>query len=81
MKGDKQILLTRMEGGQRGRVVDITGGQGVVKRLAALGIHAGQTIIKKESVFARGPVVVRVNSADIAIGYGMAEKVLIEVAE
>ncbi len=81
MTVERHISLPRMETGQKGKVVDISGGQGVVKRLAAMGIRAGQTITKKESVFARGPVVVRVNSADVAIGYGMAEKVLVEVEE
>lgn len=70
-----------MKAGQTGKVIDIAGGQGVVNKLTALGIRPGQTVTKRDSVFIKGPVVVKVNSSEIAIGYGMAQKVIIEVEE
>lgn len=81
MGQSKQVALPKMKAGQTGKVIDITGGQGVVNKLTALGIRPGQTVTKRDSVFARGPVVVKVNSAEVAIGYGMAQKVVIEVEE
>jgi ferrous iron transport protein A len=81
MELKKQVPLPQMRPGQTGKVVDISGGFGVVKKLAALGIRPGQTLTKRDSVFARGPVVVKINHSEVAIGYGMAQKVIVEVAE
>jgi len=77
----KQFPLTQLAEGRSGTVVDITGGFGVVRKLTALGIRPGQKVTKRNSIFSRGPVVVRINSAEVAIGYGMAQKVLVEVGE
>jgi ferrous iron transport protein A len=81
MNIDKQIPLPQLQPGQKGKVVDVSGGLDIVKKLAALGIRPGQTVAKKESIFARGPVIIRVNTAEVAIGYRMAQKVLVEVEE
>ena len=81
MSRTKQVPLPQLQSGQSGKVIDITGGYGVVQKLTALGIRPGQKISKQDSVFARGPVVVKVNNSEVAIGYGMAQKVLIEVEE
>jgi ferrous iron transport protein A len=81
MSQTKQISLPQLRAGQKGKVIEITGGFGVVKKLTALGIRPGQIVIKRDSVFTRGPVVVTVNNTVIAIGYGMAQKVLVEVEE
>jgi len=75
----KQVTLPQLDAGQNGRVIDINGGQGVVSKLAALGIRPGQNVMKKNSVFPKGPVVIRINSSEVAIGYGMASKVHVEV--
>ena len=81
MSRPKPTPLPQLGAGKSGTVVDITGGFGVVKKLTALGIRPGQKISKRNSVFTKGPVVVRVNNSEVAIGYGMAQKVLVEVDE
>lgn len=75
----KQMYLTQMEVGQKGTVIEIAGGYHVTRRLEALGIRAGKTIVKAGAHFWRGPVTVRVGGSIIAIGFGMAGKVLVEV--
>ena len=77
----KQVPLPQLGAGKSGTVIDITGGFGVVKKLTALGIRPGQKISKRDSIFTKGPVVVRVNNSEVAIGYGMAQRVLVEVVE
>lgn len=73
------ITLTRMQTGQSGRVVEIQGGFGVVDRLNALGIIPGKRITKISSMLARGPVAIQVDRAQLAIGYGMANKIIVEL--
>ena len=73
------ITLTRMQTGQSGRVVEIQGGFGVVDRLNALGIIPGKRITKISSMLARGPVAIQVDRVQLAIGYGMANKIIVQL--
>lgn len=74
-----QVTLAQMEAGQDGVVVQILGGYGLVRRLEALGIRPGKKVTKISSMLLRGPVTFRVDSTQIAVGFGMANKILIEV--
>jgi ferrous iron transport protein A len=73
------ITLTRMQTGQSGRVAEIRGGFRMVDRLNALGIIPGKRITKISSMFARGPVAIEVDRGQVAIGYGMANKIIIQL--
>ena len=79
MSDGKQIPLSRMESGQSGKVIDIQGGHGVIRRLDALGIRSGRSITKISSMFMRGPVTLQIGNSHIAIGFGMAKRILIEL--
>ena len=74
-----QLTLAQMRTGQTGTVIGVLGGRGLVQRLDALGIRPGRKITKVSSALFRGPVMLRVNSAQVAVGYGMARKIIIEV--
>lgn len=78
MSGKKQISLTKMKNGQRGVVVETLGGSGLIKRLSTLGIRLGQKVTKISSIYMRGPVTIQINNTQVAIGFGMAEKIIIE---
>ena len=79
MPNGKQITLARMPTGQSGIVVQIQGGHGLVNRLSALGIRPGKRITKVSSMFMRGPVAVQVGSVQLAIGFGMANRIIVEL--
>lgn len=70
--------LTRMKPGEKGKVTDIRGGHGMLRRLETLGIRPGVSITKVSAQFMRGPVVVRVGNTQAAIGFGMARHVFVE---
>ena len=78
MPEKKEVPLSQMEAGQRGRVADIQGGQAVINRLSALGIRHGQNITKISAMFMRGPVTIQIGSAQVAIGFGMARRIIVE---
>ena len=75
----KQITLRQMQLGQKGIVFQIQGGYGLINRLNALGIRPGQKITKTGSTLMRGPVTIKVGSAQVAIGFGMADKIIVEL--
>ncbi len=72
--------LSRMDAGEEGVIRKIEGGYGLQKRLACLGLRVGKTVKKITSEPLRGPVVVEVDGTHVAIGRGMAEKILVEVS-
>jgi len=72
------VPLTSLANGRRGTVTDIVGGQNLAERLASLGIRRGQRITRVGGMFLRGPVTVRVEKTQVAIGYGMAARVTVE---
>ena len=78
MPHGKQVTLNQMLAGQSGKVVQIQSGHGLINRLSALGIRPGKKITKISSMFMRGPVTVQIGTAQIAIGYGMANKIIVE---
>ena len=78
MGGATVMPLVSVSAGEPVRVVDILGGHGLALRLEALGIRPGTNIIKRSEMFMRGPVTVEAHGAQIAIGYGMAWKILVE---
>jgi ferrous iron transport protein A len=79
MSQNIKLSLGQMEAGQTGTVVQILGGRGLTLRLEALGIRPGRVVTKTSSMFFRGPVTLRANHTQVAIGFGMANKILVEI--
>ncbi len=50
-------------------------------RLQSMGIRPGKRISKVSSHFWRGPQTVEIDNLQIAIGYGMAKKIFVEVSK
>jgi ferrous iron transport protein A len=73
------VDLTQMKAGQRGQVFVLQGGHGMMAKLEALGIRPGVEIIKISGQLMRGPVIVRVGNTQVAIGFGMARRVIVAV--
>ncbi len=76
-----KIRLSEMEAGQSGIVIEIHGGQGMASRLSTLGIRTGERIKKISGQPMRGPVTVEMGRSQVAIGFGMAFKILVELEE
>lgn len=68
-----------MQPGQSGIVLQIQGGQGLVRRLNALGILPGKRISKISSMLMRGPVTIEIDRVKVAVGFGMAGKITVQL--
>ncbi|UCB56670.1 MAG: ferrous iron transport protein A [Candidatus Omnitrophota bacterium] len=73
------VDLTKMKVGESGTVVSLEGGRNFTLRVQSLGVRPGKRITKISAHFWRGPVTVRVGGPNIALGFGMAAKVMVEV--
>lgn len=69
--------ITQLEEKQKGVVVEILGGYGLNKKLDALGIRVGVEIIRLSSTSLRGTVIVKVGNTQVALGYGIAKKIIV----
>jgi len=74
-----QLTLAEMKTRQTGIVVEVLGGYGLIRRLDALGIRPGRKVTKLSSTLFRGPVMLKVNSTQVAVGFGMARKIIVDV--
>jgi len=76
-----QVPLTELAPGTAAQVVALDCGRAAARRLTELGIYPGKVILKVSSVFARGPVAVAIDGGQVALGYGIASRILVrEVA-
>lgn len=73
----KTVPLINLRTGEKAIVYEIIGGRGLVNRLGALGIIAGKEITKLSAMMMQGPVVVCIGNTQIALGYGMASKIIV----
>jgi ferrous iron transport protein A len=78
MTQSKLLTLRQMRSGQSGLVVRIDGGAGLASRLSALGLRPGKKVTKVSSMLMRGPVTVQIGTMRVAIGFGMAGKIVVE---
>ncbi len=78
MKKDT-ITLVDLKNGDKAVVSGFDGGYGLVKNMENLGIRQGVGVKVVSRHFMRGPVVVLVGSSRVAIGFGMAKKIVVEL--
>ena len=81
MPDKKIVTLRQMQSGQSGRVVEVQGGHGLINRLSAMGIRPSKKITKISSMLMRGPVTIQSGHTKLAIGFGMANKIVVELEE
>lgn len=71
------VPLTALPPGQAGQVARIQGGRGVALRLARLGIRPGAVVrMVNRGPFA-GPLLVEVEGMRVALGRGVARRILV----
>ena len=75
----RTLSLADMEVGCVGTVRELAGGHAFVHRLEAMGMRRGTKLTKTSGGYLRGPVTARAGNVQIALGYGMASRVMIDV--
>ncbi len=75
-----RVSLAEMKEGQKGKIVEIKGGFGIIRKLEALSIRNGKEIMKVSSQWMRGPVLLRQDNTELAVGFGMAKNIIVELS-
>ena len=66
---------------KKAKVIDIKGGPGIRQRLGQMGIHPGDEITMLRYGALRGPILIEVHGSQVALGRGIASKILVEEIE
>ncbi len=74
---DRLVALSTLSPQEKGVVRLLQGGRGFVGRMAALGFTPGATVTMVQN-FGRGPMIVLVRGARVALGRGEGQKVLVQ---
>lgn len=75
----KKIILTKVKKNTKVKVTEIAGGQGLQNRLLHMGIYPGREITKLSHFALRGPIAIKAGRSVLALGFGMAAKITVEV--
>jgi len=76
-----QKTLDQVDENRKAKVIDIQGGQGIRQRLSQVGIHPGDTITILRYGALRGPILIEIHGSQVALGRGIASKILVEEVE
>ncbi len=73
------VDLTQMQPGETGIVKEIQGGHGLIRKLQSIGVRPGKKITKVSSHFWHGPQTIAIDNMQVAVGFGIAKKIFVEI--
>ena len=77
MASENEVVpLSVLSTGEQGVVIELAGGRGLLGRMTSLGFTPGAMVTVLQN-FGRGPIIVRVRDARIALGRGEAGRVYV----
>ncbi len=75
----RKMSLIQMKADHKAKISEILGGQTLQDRLMNMGIYKGKEVVKLSHIGLRGPVVIKVGRSILALGHGIAIKILVEI--
>lgn len=72
------LSLAFLGEGNRARIIRVLGGRGMVGRLTTMGLLPGREVVVVRNQMA-GPLIVSVRGSQLALGRGLAMRILVEV--
>ncbi|MFC2044684.1 iron dependent repressor, metal binding and dimerization domain protein [Chloroflexota bacterium] len=72
----EEIAIAKLGTGESGIVKSYTGGRGMLGRCLSMGFTPG-SLVKMLKNFGSGPVLVKVHDTEVALGRGIAEKIVV----
>jgi ferrous iron transport protein A len=69
-----KVPMSALRTGEKGVVIEIAGGRGLLERMTSLGFVPGTEVAILQN-FGHGPIIVRARDARIALGRGLAGRI------
>jgi ferrous iron transport protein A len=74
------IKLSELTNGKKAKIISLDGGQDLRRKLRTIGIREGKLVKLVTAQPIGGPMVINIDGEQVAIGRGMAQKIMIEVS-
>lgn len=74
----RKISLVHVKANRKGKVTEIVGGGNLQNKLMNMGVYKGKEVTKLSHIGLRGPVVIKSGRSILALGHGIAAKIIIE---
>lgn len=74
----KKLSLLQMRANQKGKISEIAGGKALADKLNGMGVYKGKEVTLLSHFVFKGPVAIKVGRSVLALGYGMANKIMVE---
>ncbi len=74
----KKISLVQIKANEKVKILEILGGSNLESKLLSMGVYKGKQVIKLSHIGLRGPVVIKSGRSILALGHGVAEKIIVE---
>ncbi len=75
------LNLDRLPAGASAVVVGFNGGHGLLQKLDSMGVRPGKRVCLLSSQFMAGPITVLIDRRQIAMGRGIAQRILVEMED
>jgi Fe2+ transport system protein FeoA len=75
----RKLSLVQLRENQKAKVSEISGGRILQHKMMSMGIYPGTEITKLSHFALRGPLAVRVGRSVLALGYGVAAKIIVVI--
>jgi len=75
------MTLDMLPAGKSAVVVGLQGGRGVMRKLDAMGLRPGKRVRMLSSQFMSGPITVLVDGRQVAMGRGIARRILVRAVD
>ena len=73
----RKISLIQAKENIKVKVIELTGGGRLHQKLMSLGVYEGREITKLSHIGLKGPVVIRAGRSILALGHGIASKIIV----
>jgi len=74
----KKISLAQIKANRKGKIVEILGGLNLQSKLMNMGVRSGKEFTKLSHIGLEGPVVIKIGRTILALGHGIASKIMVE---
>jgi ferrous iron transport protein A len=75
------MTLDQLYENKKAKVIDVRGGHVIRQRLSQMGIHPGDEITMVRYGALRGPILIEIHGSQVALGRGIASRIIVEETE
>ena len=75
----RKLSLVQIRKNRKAKVLEISGGSTLQHKMMSMGIYPGREITKLSHFALKGPVTVKIGRSVLALGHGVAAKIILEM--